>query len=111
MVGDSVGTSFEKVELCEGRGCVKSDSFYGRRALSIQMELSGQRGIEHRDLGAGIQQKVVGAGMVDGYRHDHLVAVCETEGYTGDISRAMRLCGKCWDDGCGKNERCEPPEG
>ena len=40
--------------------------------------------------------------MVDGYRHDHLVAVCEMEGYTGDISGTMRFCVKCWDDGCRK---------
>jgi hypothetical protein len=56
------------------------------------MEFSGQRGIDHRDLGAGVQQKVVGAGMVYGYLHDHLVAVYKTEGYTCDISRATRLC-------------------
>jgi hypothetical protein len=48
--------------------------------------------------------------MVDGYRHDHLVAVCEMEGYTGDISRAMRFFGKCWHDGCSKNEGSEPLE-
>jgi len=30
--------------------------------------------------------------MVYGYRHDHLVAVYKTEGYTCDISRAMRFC-------------------
>jgi hypothetical protein len=23
----------------------------------------------------------------------------------------MRFCGKCWDDGCGKNEGSEPLEG
>jgi hypothetical protein len=75
------------------------------------MELSSQSGIDHRDLGAGVQQEVVGAGMVDGYRHDHLVAVYKTEGYTCDISGAMRFCGKCWKDGCGKNEGSEPLEG
>lgn len=53
------------------------------RALSIQMELSSQGGIDHRHLGASVQQKVVWAGMVDGYRHDHLVAVCEMEGTLG----------------------------
>ena len=74
------------------------------RVLRIQMELSSQGGIDHRDLGAGVQQKVVGAGMVDGYRHDHLVAVYKTEGYTCDISRAMRFCGKYWDDGCSKTK-------
>jgi hypothetical protein len=49
--------------------------------------------------------------MVDGYRHDHLVAVSEVEGYTGDISGAMRFCGKCWDDGCSKNQGSKPLEG
>ena len=96
LVGDRMGASFEQVELRDGSGCIKSDSCYLGRAQSIQMELSGQRAIDHCDLVAGIQQKVVGAGMVDGYRHDHLVAVCEMEGYTGDISGAMRFCGKCW---------------
>jgi hypothetical protein len=75
------------------------------------MELSGQRGIDHRDLGTGVQQKVVGAGVVDGYRHDHLVAVCETERYTCDVSGAMRFRGKCRDDECGKKEGSEPFEG
>jgi hypothetical protein len=75
------------------------------------MELSSQGGIDHRHLGAGVQQKVVGAGMVYGYRQDHLVAVYKTEGYTCDISRAMRFCVKCRDKGCGKNEGSEPLEG
>ena len=111
LVGDGMGADFEQVELRDGSGCKKSDSCYPGRALSIQMELSSQGGIDHRHLGAGVQQKVVGAGMVYGYRHDHLVTVCEMEGYTCDISRAMRFCGKCWDDGCGKNEGSEPLEG
>src|SRR5260370_34405960 len=59
-----------------------------RPSPEYSVELSGQRGVDHRELGTGIQKKVVGAGMVDGYRHDHLVAVCEMEGYTGDISGA-----------------------
>ena len=111
LVGDPTRADFEQVELREGSGCLKSDSCYHGRALSIQMEFNGQRGVDHRDLGAGIQQKVVGTGMVDGYRHDHLVAVCEMEGYTCDISGAMRFCVKCRDDGCGKNEGSEPLEG
>jgi hypothetical protein len=111
LAGDRMGADFEQVELREGSGCKKSDSCYPGRALSIQMELSSQGRIHHRHLGAGVQQKVVGAGMVYGYLHDHLVAVCVMEGYTCDISGAMRLCGKCWDDGCGKNEGSEPLEG
>src|SRR5260370_2380230 len=111
LIGDGMGADFEQVELREGSGCKKSDSCYPGRALSIQMELSSQGWIDHRHLGAGVQQKVVGAGMVYGYLHDHLVAVYKTEGYTCDISRAMRFCGKCWDDGCGRNEGSEPLEG
>jgi hypothetical protein len=110
LAGDRMGADFEQVELREGCRSIESDSCYHGRVLSIQMELSGQRRIDHRDLGSGVQQKVVGAGVVDGYRHDHLVAVCETEGYTGDVSGTMRFCGECRDDGCGKNERCEAPE-
>jgi hypothetical protein len=49
--------------------------------------------------------------MVDGYRYDHLVAVCGMEGYTGDIFRATRFLGKFWDDGCSKNKGSEPLEG
>jgi hypothetical protein len=89
LIGDGMGSDFEQVELRKGSGCKKSDSCYPSRALSLQMELSSQGGINHRHLGAGVQQKVVWAGMVDGYRHDHLVAVCEMEGYTRDVSGAM----------------------
>jgi hypothetical protein len=74
------------------------------------MELSSQGGIDHRHLGAGVQQKVVGAGMVHGYLHDHLVAVCEMERYTGNISGAMRFCIKGRGEGCGKNEGSKPLE-
>jgi len=63
---------------------MKSDSRCQGRTLSIQMEFRRQRGIDHRDLGSGIQQNVVGAGMVDRYDHDHLLVVCEMEGYTCD---------------------------
>jgi hypothetical protein len=49
--------------------------------------------------------------MVDGNRHNHLVTVCEMEGYTGDISRAMWFCEKYRDAGCGKKEGSEPLEG
>src|SRR5258705_5933922 len=111
LIGHGMGADFEQVELREGSGCKKSDSCYPGRALSNQMELSRQGGIDHRHLGAGVQQKVVGTGMVYGYLHDHPVAVYKTEGYTCDISRAMRFCGKCWDDGSGKNEGSEPLEG
>ena len=31
-----------------------------RRALRVQMKLGGQGGIDHRDLGSRIQEKVVG---------------------------------------------------
>src|SRR6266566_6145842 len=110
LIGDGIGAGFEQVELREGSGCKKSDSCYLGRALSIQMELSSQGGIDHRHLCAGVQQEVVGAGMVCGYLHDHLVAVYKTEGYTCDISRAMRFCVKCRDEGCGKKEGSEPLE-
>src|SRR5882762_11245528 len=59
LIGDGMGADFEQVELREGSGCKKSDSCYLGRALSIQIELSGQRGIDHRDLGAGVQQEVI----------------------------------------------------
>src|SRR5881275_1672818 len=80
LIGDGMGADFEQVELREGSGCKKSHSCYPGRALSIQMKLSSQGGIDHRHVGAGVQQKVVGTGMVYGYRHDHLVAVYKTEG-------------------------------
>ena len=85
-----------RVKLGEGSGCVKSGAGDLGRALSAQDGVSGQGGIDDRDLGAGIQQKVVGAGMVDGYGHDNLVAVDEMEGYTCDISRAVGFCIQAW---------------
>jgi hypothetical protein len=99
LIGDGMEADFEQVELREGSGCKKSDSYYPGRALSIQMELSSQGGIDDRHLGAGVQQKVVGAGMVYGYLHDHLVTVCEMERYACDISGAIRFCGERRDDG------------
>jgi hypothetical protein len=57
LVGHRMGANFEHVELRDGSGCIKSDSCYRGRAQSIQMELSGQRGIDHRGLAAGIQQE------------------------------------------------------
>jgi hypothetical protein len=44
------------------------------------MKFRGERGIDHRDLGAAIQLEVVGAGVVDGYRQNDLVAIDEAEG-------------------------------
>src|SRR5260370_9820859 len=110
LVGDRMGAGFEQVELREGSGCLKCGSCYDGRALRIQVELSGQRGVDHRHLGAGIQDKVRGAGVVDGYHHNHLVPVCETAGQSCDNSRAMRFCVKCRDDGCHNNEGSEPLE-
>src|SRR5579862_456703 len=79
-------------------------------APRAQFESLGQRGIDQRDLRARIQQEPVGAGMVHGDVHDHLVAVDKTDRYTGNIPWAMCFCGKRGDDGCGKNERSETPE-
>ncbi len=44
------------------------------------MEFGGQGGIDHGDLRAGVEEEVVGAGVVDGDRDNHLVVVDETEG-------------------------------
>ena len=55
LVGDGMGADFEQVELREGSRLTKSDACDHGRALSVQMKFGGQRGIDHRDLGAGIQ--------------------------------------------------------
>jgi hypothetical protein len=59
------------------------------RALGAEVKLVGQGGTDDGCIGASVQKEVVGAGMVDEYGQDNLVAVHEAEGYTGDISRAM----------------------
>ena len=75
------------------------------------MKCGGESGIDHRDLGAAIQEEVVGAGVVDGYGHDDPVAVDEPEGYTGDISGAMGFCYERGKGSCGENQGSEPLEG
>ena len=69
-----------------------SDARDFRRVLRAQMKFVRKGGIHHRDLGARIQEEVVGAGMVRGDGHNHLVAVYEVEEYTGCISWAMGFC-------------------
>src|ERR1035437_1963622 len=85
-------------------GLTRSDAFDQRLALLVQMKFNGQRGIEVRHLGAGIEQKVVGTSVVDRYREDCLVAVDQDAGQTGDISRAVGLCREHRKKGCGKNK-------
>ena len=80
LVGNSVGAGFDQVELRVGSRLTRSDSCDHGRALSVQMKGGGERGIDHRDLGAAIQEEVVGAGVVDGYGQDDPVAVDEVEG-------------------------------
>jgi hypothetical protein len=70
LVRDGMGTGFDQVELRGGSGCLKSHACDRRGALHIQMEFSGQRGIDDRGLRSRIQQEVVGAGMVDRNRDD-----------------------------------------
>ena len=80
------------------------------RAMRAQVEFMSQRRIDDRDLGAGIEKKVVRTGVVEGYGHNHLIAVHEMKGYTGDIFRATRFCRKHVNHGCRENEGSEPLE-
>ena len=57
LPGNSVGAGFDQVELCEGSRLKRSGAcgHCDRARLSIQMKFRGERGIDHRDLGAAIQ--------------------------------------------------------
>src|ERR1700761_1525609 len=61
LVGDGMGTGLEQVELGEGSRFTESDASDHGRAGSVQMEFGGHRRIDHGDLRARIQKKVVGA--------------------------------------------------
>src|ERR1700761_2381163 len=110
LVGQGMGTCFKHVEPGEGSRFMESSASDHGRARSVQMELDGQRRIDHGDLGPRIQEKVVGTEMVDGYSHDNLVAVYDAEGYPCDISRTMGFRQQCGDDGCCDYEGSEPLE-
>jgi hypothetical protein len=73
------------------------------------VKLVGQGGTDDGCIGASVQKEVVGAGMVDEYGQDNLVAVHEAEGYTGDISRAMGFSRQRRDEGCCEKKGSEPP--
>ena len=77
LVGDGVGAGFEQVHLNVRGRLARSGACDHRCALRLQMKLGGQGGVNQRDLHSGIQEKVVGPGMIDGDRHNHLVAVYE----------------------------------
>ena len=55
LVGNSMGAGLDQVELREGSRLTRSGACDHGRALSVQMKVSGERGIDHRDLGAAIQ--------------------------------------------------------
>ena len=89
LVCDGVGAGLEHVHgnvrsRLAGRGAC-----HQRRATRLQTKCGGQGRVNQRDLHSGIQEKLIGPGMIDGHRHNHLMAVYEDEGYTCDISRAM----------------------
>jgi nucleoside-diphosphate-sugar epimerase len=55
LVGNSVGAGFDQVELGEGSRQKRSEACDHGRALSVQMKVIDERGIDDRDLGAAIQ--------------------------------------------------------
>ena len=55
LLGNSVRTGLNQVELRVGSRLTRSHSNHLGPALSIQMKGSGERRIDHRDLGAAIQ--------------------------------------------------------
>ena len=102
LVGDGIGSDVGLVELGECSGFMKSGAHHLGRAQRAQMEFSGQRWIDYRDLGSGIEDEVVRAGMVNGDCHEHLVTVQDAEGNNCNIRRAVGSRGERWNHGCSK---------
>ena len=61
------------------------------RTGRVEVEISSQGGIDHRELSASVQQEFVWPGMVNGHTHNHLIAVHKTQRYTGNISWTVGL--------------------
>src|SRR5450631_3144289 len=80
LVGDGVRASFEPVEAGEGSRGLGTDACYFGLPLCGEMEFGGQGGFDHRYLCAGVEEKAVGAGVVDGHGDNNVVVVDETEG-------------------------------
>jgi hypothetical protein len=70
---------FEQVQLRKRSTHVEADANKPGRALELQVKFSGQRRIDGGDLGAGVHQKVVWAGVVDNDRNKDLGALDEPE--------------------------------
>src|SRR3984885_8064251 len=73
LVSDGARTRFEQVQLRDGSRLTRSRACDDSRALGFQVESSGQRRIDHGDLGAGVQLEVVGSSVVDGYSQNNQV--------------------------------------
>ena len=80
LVGDGTGTGFNQVQLRNESSLTRSGAGDDSRALGLQVKSRGQRRIDHRDLGAGVQLEVVGSRVVDGYSQKNQVAVDQAEG-------------------------------
>jgi len=80
LVDDGMGTGFEQVNLRVGNRCLKSHACDPGSSVNIQMKFRGQGGVDFRRLRAGVQEKVVGACVIDGDGQNYLVVVDEAEG-------------------------------
>jgi hypothetical protein len=109
LTGDGVGAGLQQVEMSDRGRFMESCTRNRDRALGAEVKLVGQGGTDDGCIGASVQKEVVGAGMVDEYGQDNLVAVHEAEGYTGDISRAMGFSRQRRDEGCCEKKGSEPP--
>ena len=80
MVCNRVRAGFQQVQIRKGSMRTETDTDDLCRALGLQVKFGCQRWIHDRELGACIQQKFVGAGMVNDYRHNNSGALYEVEG-------------------------------
>ena len=80
LVGDGVGAGFEQVHRNVRGRLARPGAGDHRCAPALQMKLGGQGGVNQRDLHSGIQEEVVGPGMIDRDRHNHLVVIYKAEG-------------------------------
>ena len=80
MVGNRVRAGFHQLHIRKGSVPAETDTDDLSRALGLQVKFVCQRWIHHCGQGACIHQKVIGAGMVNDYRHNDSRTLYEVEG-------------------------------
>ena len=74
-----LGAGFEKVQVREEGAGAEADADEAGCALNSQVEVGGQGWLDDCDLGAGVYEEVVRAGVVDRERNDYLGALDEAQ--------------------------------